>query len=242
MSRVPPIAPLLDVPAPTAADRPSTLHDRVHAVVHDFGPLALALSGGVLLGTLARGSFPAGAAAGELALVVLVAGAAAAAILPRENASAGALPLAGVLAAQKAHALLVCAAAAVLAATRGLDAAIAWAPLLICLQSALAAGLALFAAAVARTRVGRILPARALVPLWLLATPGAWLVHASAPDAGPAWNPLHHLVAAWRAILLPGVGASEPLEIALLALAPAALLCALAGFAALAATESDGDA
>lgn len=240
MSRVPTIAPVLDAAASDAARRPSTLHDRVQAVVRDFGPLALALAGGVLLGALARGSFPVGAAASDLALVVLVAGAAAAAINPRETVGAGSLPFAGVAAAQKVHALFVGAAALVLAATRGLEATIAWAPLVVGLQTALAAGLAFLAAAVARTRLGRSLPARVLVPVWLLATPGAWLVHA--PDAATAWNPLHHLVAAWRAILLPGVGASEPLESSLIALALSSLSCALVGFAALAATEPDADA
>ncbi|MCY2960744.1 MAG: hypothetical protein NTY35_11310 [Planctomycetota bacterium] len=247
-----PIDPALSLPTP-ALHGVAALRDRVLSGLAEFGPLVVALAGGALLGAAssglgARSAWPAGAVAEELALVVLVAGLASAAILPRRAAewrsrSRTSLPQLGVaLGAQRLFLLALCALAPVLAAVRGLDATIAWAPVVLFLQTALAAGLGFFAAAAARTRLGRLLPARVLVPAWILASPGAWLLHAPTAEAAPAWNPLHHLVAAWRAILLPGVGTSEPIGEALLALAPAALLCAVAGFTAFVASESGEDA
>ncbi len=243
MSRAPTIAPALPGDATNAAHGASTLPRRVQAIVRNFGPLAAALALGLLLGVAARGSFPVGTAGADLALVVLVAGLVSAAILPRDPASSAQrtatdLPqIAAALSAQRVFAILTTALVATLAFARGLDGTIGWAPLVLVLQTALAVGLAFFATALARTRLGRILPARVLVPAWVLASPGAWLVHAPAADSAPAWNPLHHLVAAWRAILLPGVGTSESIGDAVLALAPCALLCVVLGFAALAASE-----
>lgn len=229
------------------ASTSGALVERAHALVRDFGLLALSLAVGATIGaTLAAGSAASwnSAAHVELALVVLVAAAVSAAILPRADpgAVAGArLPLAPALAAQRVFLAATCAGVLWIVPTRGIDLAIAWTPVLLFLQGMLAIGLALFAAAVDRSRLGRWLPARVLVPAWVLASPGAWLVHAHSLESTPTWNPLHHLVAAWRAILLPGLGASEPLETALLYLAPAALLCALLGFAAFAAVESRED-
>jgi hypothetical protein len=230
----------------------------VHAqsLAREFGPLLAALAIGASIGVASTGTLPSGAAARELGLVVLFAAAAAAAILPREerrdasdrtiasargdsSASISAADLrtrvARVFATQRLFAVVLCAALPGLVLAHGFRAALAWAPAVMLLQTALAVGLTLFAAASSATRIGRLLPARILVPAWVLASPGAWLVHA--PADASAWNPLYHLVAAWRAILLPGIGTSEPLSAALLALAPAALLTALLGFAALAATE-----
>jgi hypothetical protein len=247
MSRVPTIEAAF--PAGVAAERgASTLRDGVRAVVRDFGPLAVALAGGALLGVAStgvgpRGAFPAGSAALDLALVVIVASSASAAILPRAIAASSRraeaqLPQVGAaLSAQRVFAIFASALVSALVYARGLDATIAWAPLVLLLQAALAVGLGFFATALSRTRLGRLLPARVLVPAWLLATPGAWLLHAPTAESAPAWNPLHHLVAAWRAVLLPGVGTSEPIGAAVLALAPAALLCVVLGFAALAASE-----
>ncbi len=230
----------------TVASSGEVLVERAHALVRDFGLLAVSLAiGATIGGVFASGSVQLGSAARvDLALVVLVAAAVSAAVLPRADPSALAgsrLPLAPALAAQRVFLAAACAAVLLLVPTRGIDVAIAWTPVVLFLQGTLAIGLALFAAAVERTRVGRLLPARVLVPAWVLASPGAWLVHAQTLESTPTWNPLHHLVAAWRAILLPGVGASEPLETALLYLAPAALLCALLGFAAFAAVESRED-
>lgn len=242
MSRVPPIA--ADLPG-AAVSGASRLSASARALAHDFGPLAVALSGGALIGAASTGAFPAGVAAQELALVVLVAGATSAAILPRGSAvstrsgSANLPQIQAAISAQRAFALFAGVAVAASAAIHGLRSDLAWAPLVLALQAVLAAGLGFFATALARTALGRYLPARVLVPAWVLASPGAWLVHAPTAESAPAWNPLHHLVAAWRAILLPGVGTSDPIGEAVLALAPAALACVVLGFAALAASEPE---
>lgn len=225
----------------------AALVERAHALVRDFGLLAGSLAIGATIGaTFAAGSSASlsSAARVDLALVLMVAAAVAAAVLPRADSAAAPgtrLPLAPALAAQRAFLAAACVAVLLIVPTRGIDVAIAWTPVVLFLQGMLAIGLSLFAAAVERSRVGGWLPARVLVPAWVLASPGAWLVHAHTFDSTPTWNPLHHLVAAWRAILLPGVGASEPLETALIHLAPASLLCALLGFAAFAAVDSRED-
>jgi hypothetical protein len=232
------------------------------SLAREFGPLLAAFALGASIGAASTTSLPSGSSARELGLVVLLAAAAAAAILPREeqrdaatdrvvasangdsSASISAADLrariARVFATQRLFAVALCAALPGFVLAHGFGAALAWAPVVWFLQVALAVGLALFAAAASATRIGRLLPARILVPAWVLASPGAWLVHA--PADASAWNPLYHLVAAWRAILLPGIGTSESLGAALLALAPAALLTALLGFATLAATERREDA
>ncbi len=232
---------IADAPAANAA------RSRLGAVARDFGPLAAALALGAGIGAVYRDAAPTARYLFELGVVVGVAAIVSAAILPRAARATSGGPralsahLVPALAAQRAFAVLACAAAVAALIVRGFDPALGWIAIVLPLQLALASGLALFAAAVGRTRIGRRMPARLLVPAWVLASPGAWLVSAPTSDSTVGWNPLHHLVAAWRAILVPSIGRNEAVGTAVLQLAPVALLFALLGFAAFAAMDGNED-
>jgi hypothetical protein len=232
-----PDTPTISVPA--AARSRSVLVD----IAAELAPVAAAVVGGAWIGAVVAPGPGLGAGGRDLVSVALLGFAVGAAVVPRAargvGAHAGLVGHAPVLAAQRVFVVALLGLIPFLLAGQPIPGGLGWIPVLLLLQTALALGLAFLARATEHTRVGRRVPARALVPIWILATPAAWLVHAPAAGAPPAWNPLHHLVVAWRSILLPGVGAPSEPGHAVLALAPAALLAALLGFAALAAVEGE---